>query len=74
MSVRRRLAVAGLLALASCGCGAQVSGDSLAGARPVADVDTAIARSSLPGAGVAGRAMRESARQADRTALLDSLR
>ena len=74
MNMRRMLAAAGLLALATCGCGAQVSGDSLARARTAADLDTAIARSNLPGAGVAGRAMRESARQGDRTALLDSLR
>ena len=75
MSVSRaRVVLAVVLALAACGCGAQVSGDSLAGARTAADLDTAMARSSLPGAGVVDRAMRESGRQGERTAALDSLR
>ncbi len=74
MSPSARLAVAAiLLAFASCGCGAQVSGEALAGARTQADLDSAIARSSLPVAGVVDRAMRESGRQAGRAASLDSL-
>lgn len=63
-----------LLALAACGCGAQVSGDSLASARTEAQLDSTIARSSLPGAGVVDRAMRESGRQGERAAAMDSLR
>ena len=62
-----------LLTIAACSCGAQVSGESLAGARTQADLDSALARSSLPGSGVA-RAVRETGRQRARTALLDSLR
>jgi hypothetical protein len=66
-----------LLVLAACGCGAQVSGDAVESARNVrtaAQMDTAIARSSLPGAGVVDRALRESGRQGTRAASLDSLR
>ena len=78
MNPRRALAafallLAALLVLGSSGCGAQVSGESPAAARTEAELDTAIARSSLPGAGVVDRALRESGRQGGRAAALDSL-
>lgn len=66
-----------VLLLVACGCGAQVSGDaveSASTARTAAQLDTAIARSSLPGAGVVDRALGESGRQGARAASLDSLR
>ena len=75
-----RTARAGLalgLLLAACGCGAQVSGEaveSVRTARTAAQMDTAIARSSLPGARVVDRALRESGRQGSRAASMDTLR
>ena len=56
MNARMRLAwLAVAFLLAACGCGAQVSGDAVESARTArtaAQLDTAIARSSLPGAAV----------------------
>ena len=75
-----RAALAGLavgLLLAACGCCAQVSGEaveSVRTARTAAQMDTAIARSSLPGATVVDRALRESGRQGSRAAAMDTLR
>ncbi len=78
MNARRALALlAFVLLLVACGCGAQVSGDAVESARTArtaSQLDTAIARSSLPGAGVVDRALSESGRQGQRAASLDSLR
>ena len=78
MNARMRLAwLAVAFLLAACGCGAQVSGDAVESARTArtaAQLDTAIARSSLPGATVVDRALRESGRQGSRAAAMDTLR
>ena len=74
--MNRLLALAVLaivLVLAACGCGAQVSGDSLATVKTAAQIDSAIARSHLPGSGVVGGAMRISGRAARRSSSVDSL-
>jgi len=74
MSAKRMVVVLVLLLACSVwGCGAQVSGEALATARTAAQLDTTIARSSLPGARVVDRAMRESGRQGQRATSLDSL-
>ena len=62
-----------LLVLAVCGCGAQVSGDSLATVKTAAQIDSAIARSSLPGASVVSGAMRVTGRAAQRASSFDTL-
>jgi hypothetical protein len=62
-----------LLVLAACGCGAQVSGDSLATVKTAAQIDSAIARSSLPGANVVSGAMRVTGRAAQRASSFDTL-
>jgi hypothetical protein len=62
-----------LLVLAACGCGAQVSGDSLATVKTAAQLDSAIARSSLPGASVVSGAMRVTGRAARRASSFDTL-
>ena len=78
MTARARLIWCALaLLLAACGCGAQVSGEaveSVRTARTAAQMDTAIARSSLPGARVVDRALQESGRQGSRAAAMDTLR
>ena len=78
MNTRAALAsVAVGLLLLSCSCGAQVSGEAVESARTArtaAQLDTAIARSSLPGATVVDRALRESGRQGSRAAAMDTLR
>jgi hypothetical protein len=65
--------LATLLALAACGCGAQVSGESIATVKTAAQLDSAISRSNLPGARVVGGAMRVTGRAAHRSSSLDSL-
>ena len=62
-----------VLVLAACGCGAQVSGDSIATVKSAAQIDSAIARSQLPGARVVGGMMRVTGRAAHRSSSLDSL-
>jgi len=62
-----------VLVLAACGCGAQVSGDSIATVKTAAQIDSAIARSSLPGSRVVSGAMRMTGRAAHRASSLDSL-
>lgn len=62
-----------LLVLAACGCGAQVSGESLATVKTAAQLDSAIARSSLPGASVVSGAMRVTGRAAHRASSFDTL-
>ncbi len=62
-----------LVVLAACGCGAQVSGESLATVKTAAQLDSAISRSNLPGASVVGGAMRVTGRAARRSSSLDSL-
>lgn len=63
--------VAALALLAVAGC--SHSADRPASTLTEAQRDTAIARSSLPGAGVVGRAMQVSGREAHRATSMDSL-
>ena len=50
-----------------------VSGDSIATVKTAAQIDSAIARSSLPGSRVVSGAMRMTGRAAHRASSLDSL-
>jgi len=70
MTKRATLALAlALLALSGCAKGAERPASTLSEAQR----DSAIARSSLPGADVVGRAMQASGREARRAANMDSL-
>jgi hypothetical protein len=71
----RLVAIVALLALfALVGCGAQGTVPSGSTLRTEAQIDTAIARSDLPGARTVDRALAVSGAQATRVAGLDSLR
>jgi len=69
-----RIVIAILAAILLGGCGAQGSAPSGTTLRTEAQIDTALARSDLPGAGSVGRALDASGAQAGRVAGLDSLR
>ena len=74
MNTRLALVVLVTLGCACLGCGAQVGSEPPRALRTEAQIDTAIARSDLPGAAVVDRALRVSGEQADRAAALDSSR
>jgi len=74
MSVFLRIVLAVIAALLLGGCGAQGSAPPGTTLRTEAQIDTALARSDLPGAGTVGRALDASGAQTSRVAGLDSLR
>lgn len=60
------------LALAASSCGNMLDSDSVNSTLTAHQRDSVLAKSALPGAGVAGRALKESDRAANRSASFDA--
>ena len=69
MTLRPWIAAAALLALAGCSAGSDRPASTLTEHQR----DSVLAKSSLPGAGVVDRALKESARATNQAASMDSL-